>query len=187
MSDPIEKQGQALENQFFAKVDQQLIEKLRKENAAKEQMAALKEVLPISDDAVLKSLIDLGVTAEKAAALRIVPIIMVAWADGSVDESERLLVLRAAEQCSIEPGSAAGQLLDHWLRSKPPSEILDDWCSYARELFRSMQKPEGEAFKKAVLSQIKDVARVSGGILGWGAVTAGESRIIDRVEAALSE
>ncbi len=187
MSDSFEKQSQALENQFFAKVNHQLLEKLRLQNEQQEQVAALRFITHIDDEGVLKALIERGVTAERAMALKLVPMVLVAWADGSVDAAERHQLLECANRCNIDINSPSGQLLEHWLKTHPPEGMLDTWCTYAKGLVNAMKPEDAQKLKSNIMQQLRDCATISGGILGWGAVTAGESKIMKAVEAALTK
>jgi hypothetical protein len=186
MSDSFEKQSQALENQFFAKVNQQLLEKLRQQNEVQEQVSALRSITHIEDETLLKAMVERGLTAERATALKIVPMVLVAWADGSVDAAERHQLLECANRCNIDSNSPSGQLLEHWLKNQPPEGLLQTWCDYAKSLVGSMQHEDAQKLKTNIMNQLRDCATISGGILGWGAVTAGESKIMQAVEAALT-
>jgi len=187
MSDPFEKQGQALENQFFSKVNQELLEKLRKQNEEQEQVVELKKITQISDEKLLNALVAHGLTAEKAAALKLVPMVLVAWADGSIDPAERHVLLECAQRCNIDSNSPSGQLLDHWFKTKPPEGMLETWCEYAKSLVGSMDTENAQKLKSSIMHQLRETATISGGILGWGAVMASESNVMKAVETALTK
>ncbi len=94
--DAFHQRGEALENQFFAKVDRELLEKLQQ----KQDMESLRDQLKI-DDSTASALRTAGVTSQSAAALRLVPLIAVAWADGRIEAAERAVVLKAAASQGI--------------------------------------------------------------------------------------
>ena len=68
--DSFQNRGDALENEFFRKVDQELLERLQKQA----DIESLRECLGIRDDKVAASLLAAGVTVRTATALRLVPL-----------------------------------------------------------------------------------------------------------------
>ncbi|MBW2707019.1 MAG: hypothetical protein JRD84_12020, partial [Deltaproteobacteria bacterium] len=99
--------AQTLEREFFAKEDERLLEKLRK----KEKREALRELVPVEDDAFLERLIELGISPETVLALMLVPLTAVVWADGKLEDREREAIIKAAEENGISQGTAEYQLL----------------------------------------------------------------------------
>ena len=73
--------ARALEEAFYTKENARLLEQLRE----KKQRTALREVVQIEDDAFLDRLIELGINSEAVLALKLVPLLAVAWADGILD------------------------------------------------------------------------------------------------------
>ena len=85
-----------LEETFFSQRDQELMQTLRERIASQERLKALAEVSGITDGELLAQLDQLDVSAETVAALSLVPLVAVAWADGTIDPKERNAVLAAA-------------------------------------------------------------------------------------------
>ncbi|MDX1389576.1 MAG: hypothetical protein R3344_10330, partial [Acidobacteriota bacterium] len=94
----MEKRGDAvdLEEAFFAKENARLLRELRKKTEKEEQRERLRRVVSIRDDAFLDKLIELGIGPETVLTLRLIPLVFVAWADGSMDDRERDAILKAA-------------------------------------------------------------------------------------------
>ena len=69
----------------------------------------------------------------------------------------------------------------------PSSEAISTWESYAKALVAALPTSEAEKLKKALINEIHTVATSSGGLLGWAAVSQGESKIMKRIEAALTK
>ena len=81
-------------------------------------------MIGISDDHLVTELLDEGFTAENIPVLYLTPALEVAWADGSVSDSERVSVLKfACEQGANKDSPAYGQL-SAWLTHKPPAEFF---------------------------------------------------------------
>jgi hypothetical protein len=143
MSDEIlGDRGKALEEMFFA----QESEKLRKSMQEKEELRDKKEALSatsgITDAAVLEHLVALGIGSDTLAALSLVPLVEVAWADGTMDESERSAILSAAEDSGISGESVkitSRRLPARWIRR--PGINSNKSCSAALAL--SQNRPVG--------------------------------------------
>ena len=112
--------ARTLEREFYAKEDERLLEKLRK----KEKREALRELVQVEDDAFLERLIELGIGPETVLALTLVPLIAVAWADGTLDGRERDAIIKAAEEKGVSPETAGHQLLETWLSRRPERELF---------------------------------------------------------------
>jgi len=115
--------ARTLESEFYAKEDERLLEKLRK----REKREALRELVQVEDDAFLERLIELGIGPETVLALTLVPLTVVAWADGKLEDPERDAVIKAAEEKGISPGTAGYQLLEAWLSHRPDKELFESW------------------------------------------------------------
>lgn len=174
----------ALEDAFFHAEEEKQIQKMRAELDKKSGRDDLRSVSGISDDAVLDQLVATGVTGRTVAALSLVPLLRVAWADGKMDERERDAVLAAAQGKGIEVGSAAFQLLHGWLDRAPSDALFDSWKAYIRELSSSLVTPQRALLKKQILDFANDVAKAAGGILGMRKVSAAEERALAEIQAA---
>lgn len=168
MSDAIGDRGKELENAFFAKQNQQLVEKLKAEKQTAQNRSQLREVTGISNDEVLDRLLALKLTSETLSALTLFPLIEVAWADGSVDAKETAAVLDAAHASGILKGSSSHTLIEGWLKQKPPAALHTAWLQYVQALVASMKSDEKVLLKTELLGKARQVAEASGGILGMG-------------------
>src|SRR5687767_8210058 len=103
--DPITFGGN-LEDEFFRREDQRLIARLRELREAETARETLSKATGITNAAVLDELLAMKIQPEIIAALRVVPLVEVAWADGSLDEKERKAVLSGAQEAGIPADSA---------------------------------------------------------------------------------
>lgn len=187
MSDPlnVQKQGQRLENQFFAKLDQRLIQQLQDRIAAEGTAEQLKSATGIEDKELLEDLVTAGVTATSLSALRLVPVVLVAWADGRLDRREREKVLEIAAQHQLSLADDAHQLLISWLEENPTDQLLPLWKDYCHVLSKTLPERALTSLRQTITAEAKEVARAAGGLLGIGAVSPGESQMIQAIENAL--
>ena len=174
-----------LEDKFFLERDMELLEALRKETASKEGKQALSDTSGIVDEDLLCHLVESQVSHETVAALSLVPLIAVAWADGSIDFNERKAVLSAAEQSGIDKEHAAYQLLECWLKNRPPDKLLAIWKEYVATLCQKLDMPSKTVLKEGLLGRSQTVAEAAGGILGFGnKVSESEKAVLDELERA---
>ena len=174
--------ARALEEAFYTKENARLLEQLRE----KKQRAALREVVQIKDDAFLDRIIELGINSETVLALRLVPLIAVAWADGILDDRERAAVIQAAEEKGVSPETAGHQLLETWLSRRPDKELFESWKRYVGDIWETFTDEERHQMRKTTLDWALAVAESSGGFLGLTSkVSASERAVIKELESVL--
>jgi hypothetical protein len=170
--------GRTLEEAFFSQQDQALVDKLRDLRKMAETKEALAAVSGIHDAAVLEKLVNLGIKPEIVAALAVVPLVEIAWADGSVDENEVAAVLSAASSHGIAADSVEYALIERWLEHKPEPALLEAWKHYVQGFCASLSPTQRQQFKTEFLRRARTIAEASRSLLGLG-------RAISRPEQAL--
>ena len=178
----------ALEEAFFRKQDEKLIQQIR----ARQGKAAIKEVLARTsstiDDALLDKLLELGLSAETLPAFGLVPLIAVAWADGKVDKAEREEILKAADAGGITKGLPGYQMLETWLTSTPDPTLIRRWEDYARVLASGLTPAEKMTLKDDIIGRARAVAQATGGFVGLGSrISAAEERALQRLARAFGD
>lgn len=185
MSDALGDRRKELEESFFAKQNQQLVEKLKADKQRVMTKDGIREVTGIENDAVLERLVALKLNRETVAALALFPLIEVAWADGAVDTKESAAVLEAAHQSGILKGSSAHTLIEGWLKLKPPAALHTAWFNYLLALCAGMTADDKAMLKNELLGKARLVAEASGGILGLGSkVSKAEHDTLKKLEEA---
>jgi hypothetical protein len=177
----------ALEEEFFAKHNQQLLRQLRETTAAKAKHEALAAASGITDAAVLAQLAAVGLSSETVAALSLVPLVEVAWADGRLDDKERGALLAAAEHAGLSKDSASYQLLEEWSRQRPSPRLLAAWKAYVAALSRMLDVQATQALKQDLLGRAREVAEAAGGFLGLGKrISSAEQAVLTELEQAFA-
>jgi len=105
--------------------------------------------------------------------LYLVPLIYVAWADGSITSRERSLILELAKA-----DGAAQRQLAQWLDERPPRVFFERSFGVIRSLIAAGDRPETT---RDLLSSCVRIAEESGGILGIGSISMEERAAIERV------
>jgi hypothetical protein len=178
---------QALEEAFFHAEQEKQLAKLRDELERKNTREGLRSASGISDEAVLDRFIDLGLSGKTMAALSLVPLIWVAWADGKLDEREREAVLQAARGKGIEEGSATDKVLAGWLLRKPEKSLYVTWEAYIKALTGTLVPGQRQVVRTQIVGFARQVAEAAGGFLGIGKVSASEEEALAAIEAAFGD
>jgi tellurite resistance protein len=183
--DALKERGNTLEEEFFRKQNAELLERLRTTQAGGEIRSLLAAVSGVQDPAVLDELIEHGVTPATVAALALVPLVAVAWADRKLDEKEKAAVLQEAAASGLEKGSDGYGLLEGWLAQEPPSSLMTTWSGYARKMSESLGAEQRREFREALLHRATAVANAAGGFAGRGKTSPQEQRVLESIESAL--
>jgi hypothetical protein len=180
----LEERARALENQFYEKENKEKLAALKAKLHAQETREELRKASGMTDDKVLDKLVALGLRANTIAALSLVPLIEVAWADGQIQDNERNAILQGAHGKGLEQGSDGYQLLQSWLERRPDPALLDAWEAYIKALTGQLNAEQNKLLKNQIVGFAKMVAAAAGGFLGIGKVSQGEEKVLARIEAA---
>ena len=187
MSDhTLEERGRALENQFFDKENKAKISAMKEKLDAQKTREELRKASGMSDDAVLDKLVELGLRANTIAALSLVPLITVAWADGQIQDNERTAILQGAHGKGLEEGTDGYELLQTWLAKQPTEDLFTAWEAYIKALASQLNDEQNRLLKNQIVGFAKMVAAAAGGFLGIGKVSASEEKVLSRIDAAFS-
>ncbi len=174
--------ARTLEDAFFTKENARLLEQLKE----KQKREALREMVKVEDETFLDRLIELGIGPETVLALTLVPLIAVAWADGTLDGRERDAIIKAAEEKGVSPETAGHQLLETWLSRRPERELFDSWKQYVRDIWETFTDEERQRMRERTLDWALAVAEASGGFLGViSKVSPSERVVIKELENVL--
>lgn len=177
----------ALEEEFFRKQDEKLVQALR----TKQEKEALRDALALTGGIVSEALVDTlfehGVTPKALAALTLVPLVVVAWADGSIEKKEKDAVLQAATSIGVPTDGPGYALLQSWLDAKPPAKLLHAWETYAAALAADLSPVQRERMKADIIERARAVAQAAGGFLGLGTkISTSEEEALKRLEQAFA-
>jgi hypothetical protein len=180
----LEERGRALENQFYEKENQEKLAAMKHKLDSQRTKDELRKASGMSDDTVLDQLVVLGLRGNTIAALSLVPLIQVAWADGAIQDNERTAILQGAHGKGLEEGSDGYELLQSWLKRRPGDELFAAWEAYIKSLAAQLNDEQNRLLRNQIVGFAKLVATAAGGILGFGKVSATEEKVLTRIEAA---
>lgn len=181
--DHFAERGRSLEDDYFRKKDQELIEKMRRAAAADQARAEkgqaraqIGQQVGITDPELLLELEARGFTPDTVVLLPLVPVVQVAWAEGGVSAAERDLIVKLARSRGIEEGSAADRTLTEWLDARPGAHVF----AHATRLIRAMlASPATHDLTAAdLVTHCESIAAASGGFLGMNRISAEERQLL---------
>jgi hypothetical protein len=178
----------AFEEEYFKTKDASVMAKLKQVFEAKISKDELRKTAGINDEAVLDRLVKLNINGNLLAAFKLLPLVEIAWADGSVDKEEARIVRDAAIKAGVPATGPAMERMEEWLHRGPSPDGRKAWYMFAEELRNTLTAAELDGFRTELLKYAKDVAQASGGVLGlFGQISPGEKRVLDEVTKALSK
>jgi hypothetical protein len=183
---PLLKLQESLEDAFFQEQERKILEKRRVQHQLEETKQNLTAASGIRNEAILHKLIALKVHPETLASLALVPLVEVAWCDGSITDPERVTILEASQQAAARQPDLDHELLKQWLTHRPAPELFTAWEAYVHGLCELLTPAEIRALRDEILDHARRIAGASGGLLGIGAVSAAEKAVLARVETAFT-
>jgi len=126
-----------------------------------------------------RELARLGIPKREARLIALLPLVEVAWADGSIQESERSVIVAVARE-RFHLGEAGLVRLEQWLAERPPPAVI----ARGRTVLAALCDGRGVACQD-VIPLAREVARAAGGLFGFGAIDEDEAQVIDEVASAL--
>ncbi len=188
MPRPKSKDASKLVDAFFFEQDQHLLKTFHERIDRMDRRAQLRQVSGIGDEAILDRLIELEVGPEAMAAMAVVPLVLVAWADRKVQAEEREAILGAARAAGIESQDGHYPLLEYWLDKRPGPEMFEAWSHYIKGLCQDLDDQQVDELKRDLLQMAQKVAETAGGFLGLGSKVSDAERImLNRLEKAFSQ
>lgn len=180
-------QDSLLQRKYFADLENSIVDRMLSVGESTDGHHSSVRKPCVSDSRLMGELHELGFPASSINALRLIPLVMVAWADNHVDAAERRVVLTAAVRLGIKPNSEDHVLLDHWLHAKPPQKSVEAWTRLMRCMMENIGKPAQEKLIDYFSEQMMDVAKAAGGHFGIGRVSAKERHVMDELIGSLRD
>lgn len=176
-----------IENRYFLakekELREKLREKLRREAEALQKERAIAKSSGADDPKVADRLRRLGFDADTAKVLDLMPLIHVAWADGTVQYNERATILRVLEERGFEPGSDVARFVESMLEHRPAESFLEESLDVLRDLLAD--KGRGGA---AVVDLCAKVAESAGVFFGLGGeISTKERELIGHIAETLGD
>jgi hypothetical protein len=173
--------GEALVEAFFFRMDQELVNYLRRNLEREEKLRTFALVTGIKKPKVVESLVEAGFEISTLTAFTWAPTIFVAWADGRADKLEKIAILDAFTGKGVSQETASMMLSHSWFASPPSEEIWTIWEEFASAWLADLTSYNRTTILDEIVDLCYIVAHASGGLLGLGKVSQSESDVIDRI------
>lgn len=183
--DALADRRRASEEDYFRKRDNELIEQMRKRADSDAAPQRLSARVGVSDEDVLQNLETLGFSEETVSLLHILPLVYVAWIDGTASPRAADHIIAVAREHGIEAGSVADRQLAEWLGSKPPDALFLEALDAIKSVLQHRSSTERRGYIQKILEHCTTVAAASGGVLGFGKVSNRERDALDHVRRVL--
>lgn len=180
----LRKSARAMEESFFARENEKLLRRLRAEAEAEKKRQLFREILQIDNETVLDRLVEMDLTPETIMAFTLIPLVEVAWADGTISSGEKKAVLQAAAERGIAEGTTNHLLLMNWLEHRPEAKLFEVWKHYVRDLSAGLDPVTADAVRERVVGRTKEVAEAAGGFLGLNRISDEERAVLAEISAA---
>ena len=168
------------------RLEKDLIRKLRRQSLEDTSRIAMGKVLGVADEEILRDLQALGYDEDTVVLLHLVPLLQVAWSDGSVSTRERELILEAALQHRIRKGDKAYDMLAHWLERSPSQDFFEKANRVMRGVVHALSPEEAKKCKENLVDFSTRVAQASGRFLGFGdGISSSERAVLEQLAAEL--
>ena len=184
---PLAERERALEDAFFRKENERLLEAMRSKESRERKLDALSRALGMDDPEIVDPLLEVGLRESNITALVVAPLICVAWADGILDNEERALIAKSATALGVESDSESAELLEAWLEHRPHSSLIDAWSAYVTELCETLGPEPAKRLRDDTMQRAKKIAgAVEKSFLRGGGPTDDERAILEKIEAAFA-
>jgi DnaJ-domain-containing protein 1 len=175
------------EEAYFRQKEAELIEELRRRFHQQQDRERLAEEVGVHDEQILRTFEELGFSRETVTILHLVPLVQVAWSDGGVTEAERAKLHEVAALRGATPGTPGYLMLEKLLDTRPSDRALDVCWRVIRAMFSAWPEEKRRAFEVSLPAYAAEVASVSGGLLGFRAISAEERTALQRAAREIAE
>jgi hypothetical protein len=174
------------EEDYFRRKEQELIDKLRKRAVAEAHRKGLAEAVGLESEQIVDVLSEMGFDRATVVVLFLVPLLEVAWSDGSISDRERTLILEAAHAHGVKEGTPAHGKLNEWLAARPPEQTSERALQVIRDLLAYQSTDARQATAGKLVDACERIAAASGGFLGLGSkISPEESAVMKRVASEI--
>jgi hypothetical protein len=174
------------EEDYFRRKEQELIDKLRKKTDAETHRKGLAEAVGLENEQIVDVLGEMGFDRATVVVLFLLPLLEVAWSDGSISDRERTLILEAAHAHGVREGTPAHAKLNEWLAAKPPEQLVGRALQVIRDIMAFQSTDARQATAGKLVDACERIAAASGGFLGLGSkISPEEAAVMKRVASEI--
>ncbi|MGH9799038.1 MAG: hypothetical protein ACRD82_01605 [Blastocatellia bacterium] len=170
-----------LEEEYFRKQDQLLIEKMHQSQTQEADRQRLAEITGLKDADIIAALQDLGYSSETVELLHMLPLVELAWVGGSPTDKHRKAIIKIARMRGITENSLLDQKLLQWLDEKPSEQLFETSLHATRLMLEALPPEERKHRRDDLLAHCNQIAHVLFGRLWGHEVVQEEEQIIAHI------
>lgn len=148
-------------------------QKIEREVKHQREIRRIGQTVGESSTEILEQIRKLGFDGETAVVFQLLPLVIVAWADGKVSGKERTVIFKWLEARGIAEGSDAWTMMGTLLEQRPSDHVMEEGL---RLLALVSSHHEGEA--KSIVDLCFALAESHGGFFGLGKKMSEEERAL---------
>lgn len=156
----------------------------RRADAANERRL-MADAIGVEARDILIELQVVGYAAETIALLELAPALDVAWADGTISEEEREVILRIGECHGVTPDRQVFTHLNCWLDAPPSDHLVDASIRAIRAMLETLQPDVRDAIRRKLIADYRAVAAASAGGVFGNRPANDERAALDRIITVL--
>ena len=149
------------EEEYFHRQDAELIVEMRKRAAAEEEHRRMAEASHIEDPKILDALEKLGYTHTTLVLLHLVPLVELAWIDGSVSATARSRIFALAGKRGVRDDTPAYRQLVAWLDQRPSQGFFEGSWAAIEAAIESLPANERRARQEGLGQICREFASAS--------------------------
>ena len=183
-NDSINRRTDKLVDLQLAAKELKLQQEFAKSLAIESEKRELMRATQIEKLELIFRLLDAGFRSETLSALELVPIAFVAWASGSVTDSEREVVMGSLVDYGLLVNQASNDRFQAWLDTRPAHELLILWKDYTTAKLTPLSSEVRRTIGIRLLKKSTEISMASGGFFGFGTICDAEQVILDEISEA---
>ena len=177
--DALAKRGHALKDEYFRKKDRELIEKLRQAAAADRARPDMAAKIGNDDPEMLQELLALGFTPDTVVLLPLVPVVQMAWADGSVAPERERADRQAGALARYDGGQRSGRGAVGLAGTLTGAKVVESATRLIRGMLAAQPSDHPDLTADDLVRYCESIAEASGGIFGINRISGEERALLD--------
>lgn len=165
------------EDAYFRKQDQELRQRLRDQLSTNASELG-QQSSPARELSITDRLTALGFAGERARIFDLMPLVHVAWADGSVSRQERAAIMDIVKARGIDHGTEAFVMMETLLEQRPSEDFLAQSLGILKQVV-------GDERAENIVELCLQVANASGGFMNIGKISDQERRQLQAIADSL--
>lgn len=161
-------------------IERTWINQVLAEDTKRAERISMSKNLRLEDDAVLDELLENDFSADSVSALKLVPLVTLAWINGRVCKNQQREIMAEANRVGIQQDSLAYKKLVHWFQAYSPQPLETLWGRFVSAYLKTLSAQSRLAFIGQQKKEMQKVVAASH-LLGISVLSSQEFETIARL------